>query len=313
MVGHIPFFAGLNAEKVLVIGFGIGITTSAIASHDCVQHIDCVELAKPLFESAHFYSELNHNVQYDKRLKIISGDGRHFLQTSDEKYDLISCDPTHPVLGSGNLYSKEYFTECYEHLNRGGMVSQYLPLHKLRQEDLLGIIKTFHSVFPNSTLWLGQYHGILIGKKGDFTIDFQAWKNEVEKLSKDEYFYLDAYHIAANLIFDSKKIENLTKYHILNTDNKSYTEFFDFDCFSEENLPENFKFVSENRTSTTKTIQKMDDEELFAKYKTGNILLNKSIYRMLKNEREESYHELLQAVNQNPEDQEYRFLLKFLY
>jgi spermidine synthase len=311
MIGHLPFFAGLKCKNVLIIGYGIGITSSAIASHPEVEHIDCIELAKPLVESAHLYSDLNKNVQFDPRFHLISGDGRHFLQASKQKYDLISSDPTHPVLGSGNLYTQEFFQECYQHLNQGGMVSQYLPLHKLRLEDLLGIIKTFHSVFDNSSVWLGQFHAILIGRKGDEKIDFPAWKSKIENMPKDDYFYLDAYHIAVNAILDKTKIEELTKSAKINCDNRSYTEFFSFDCFDSQNIYINFKYLTDNRCKPKKLFENIDNLSLFEKYLQGNIKLNESIYYSLTGERTKSLLSLQKAVLLNPEDQEYPFLIKF--
>ncbi len=311
MIGHLPFFAGLKCKNVLIIGYGIGITSSAIASHPEVEHIDCIELAKPLVESAHLYSDLNKNVQFDPRFLLVSGDGRHFLQASKQKYDLISSDPTHPVLGSGNLYTQEFFQECYQHLNQGGMVSQYLPLHKLRLEDLLGIIKTFHSVFDNSSVWLGQFHAILIGRKGNEKIDFPAWKSKVENMPKDDYFYLDAYHIAVNAILDKTKIEELTKSAKINCDNRSYTEFFSFDCFDSQNIYINFKYLTDNRCKPKKLFENIDNLSLFEKYLQGNIKLNESIYYSLTGERTKSLLSLQKAVLLNPEDQEYPFLIKF--
>ncbi len=313
MIGHLPFFAGLKCKNVLIIGYGIGITSSAIASHPEVEHIDCIELAKPLVESAHLYSDLNKNVQFDPRFLLVSGDGRHFLQASKQKYDLISSDPTHPVLGSGNLYTQEFFQECYQHLNQGGMVSQYLPLHKLRLEDLLGIIKTFHSVFDNSSVWLGQFHAILIGRKGNEKIDFPAWKSKIENMPKDDYFYLDAYHIAVNAILDKTKIEELTKSAKINCDNRSYTEFFSFDCFDSQNIYINFKYLTDNRCKPKKLFENIDNLSLFEKYLQGNIKLNESIYYSLTGERTKSLLSLQKAVLLNPEDQEYPFLIKFNY
>jgi len=313
MIGHLPFFAGLKCKNVLIIGYGIGITSSAIASHPEVEHIDCIELAKPLVESAHLYSDLNKNVQFDPRFLLVSGDGRHFLQASKQKYDLISSDPTHPVLGSGNLYTQEFFQECYQHLNQGGMVSQYLPLHKLRLEDLLGIIKTFHSVFDNSSVWLGQFHAILIGRKGNEKIDFPAWKSKIENMPKDDYFYLDAYHIAVNAILDKTKIEELTKSAKINCDNRSYTEFFSFDCFDSQNIYINFKYLTDNRCKPKKLFENIDNLSLFEKYLQGNKKLNESIYFSLTGDRNQSLLSLQKAVLLNPEDQEYPFLIKYNY
>ena len=185
MIGHLPFFAGLECKNVLVVGFGMGVTTSAIAEHPEVEHIDCVEIVPGLKEAAPFYKELNNDIINDPRLNLMAGDGRHFLQKTSKTYDLISCDPTHPVLGSGNLYTKEYFELCKAHLNNGGMISQYLPLHKLRLNDFLGLIKTFQSVFPYATVWLGQYHAILLGSGQPLKIGFEDWSDRIKKMPEE--------------------------------------------------------------------------------------------------------------------------------
>lgn len=313
MVGHIPFFAGLKCENALIIGFGIGVTTSAIASHSEVKNIDCVELVPGLVKTAHYYKEFNLGVYNDNRINIIQGDGRHFLQITSKKYDLISCDPTHPVLGSGNLYTQEYFQQCYDHLNPEGMISQYLPLHKLRLKDLLGIIKTFHSVFPNSTVWLGQYHAILFGKKSEGKIDFETWKDKVEQMPRDDFFYFEPYHIAASVIFDSESIENFPSDLKINTDNLSYTEFFSFDCFDDKNLYENLKYFSENRCPIDNVFSNIENYPRMDEFVQGNIKLMESLYFSLKNDKEKALNELRAACKVNPEDQEYPFLLKFYY
>jgi len=313
MIGHIPFFTGLNCKNVLIVGFGIGVTTSAIASHPEVENIDCVELVPGLVQSAHNYDEFNFKIYNDKRLNVISGDGRHYLQITNKKYDLISCDPTHPVLGSSNLYTQEYFQQVYNHLNPEGMVSQYLPLHKLRLEDLLGIIKTFHSVFENSTVWLGQYHAILIGKKSNTKIDFDLWKYKVKQMSKDDFFYFEPYHIAANIIFNGKKIDGFSENIKINTDNLSYTEFFSFDCFNANNLYDNLRYFSENRCQISDVFINIDNQKKMNRFVNGNIKLTESIYYSLKGDKKNALKFLREAKNINPEDQEFPFLLKFYY
>jgi len=311
MIGHIPFFAGLQCENALVIGFGMGVTTSAIATHPEVKEIDCVEMVPGLKKAAHFYSELNNNVIEDPRLNIMSGDGRHFLQKTSKKYDLISCDPTHPVLGSGNLYTKDYFELCSQHLNDGGMVSQYLPLHKLRLVDLLGIIKTFHSVFPNSTVWLGQYHAILLGSTDPVKIDFRNWSRKVAEMPKETYFYFDPYHFAVCVMMDNKTIENLPEEIKINKDDLSYTEFFSMDCFDNENLTNNLAYMADNRCNINNVFYNIDNAQLMEHYLAGNEYLVESLYYFLKGDKSKSLNELRKAVKVNPEDEEYPFLIRF--
>jgi spermidine synthase len=311
MVGHIPFFTGLKCKNVLVVGFGIGVTTSAIASHPEVESIDCIELVSGLKDAAHYYSGLNNNIQNDKRLKISKGDGRHFLQSTSKKYDLISSDPTHPILGSGSLYTREYFELCKAHLNPGGMVSQYLPLHKLLPADFLGIIKTFHSVFPNSTIWLGHYHAILLGANGPLDIDFQKWTENIGKSVKDPYFYTNPYHVAACLVLDSAQIENFPADIKINTDDKPYTEFFDLSSFETDNLTTNLDYLNKNRGSINRVFRNIPDQQMMDRFIQGNKLLTEGIYYDLQGNRKEFLNKLQAASAANPEDEEYPFLIKF--
>ncbi|MCB9016859.1 MAG: fused MFS/spermidine synthase [Lentimicrobiaceae bacterium] len=311
MVGHLPFYSGLQCKNALVVGFGIGVTTSAIASHPEVESIDCIELVAGLKDAAHYYQGLNNNIQNDKRLKVKTGDGRHFLQSTDKKYDLISSDPTHPILGSGNLYTKEYFELCKAHLNQGGMVSQYMPLHKLLPADFLGIIKTFHSVFPNSTIWLGHYHAILLGCNGPLKIDFEQWSDNISQSVTDPYFYNNPYHVAACMVLDSAQIEKFPAGTKINTDNQPYAEFFKLSSFDAINLTANLDYLNKNRCSLNRVFYNIPDQPLMDKFIKGNQLATEGFYQDLSGNRKGFLQGLQAAAVANPEDEEYPFLIRF--
>lgn len=311
MVGHLPFYAGLQGKNVLVVGFGIGVTTSAIASHPEVEHIDCIELVTGLKDAAHYYSGLNNNIQNDKRLKVIAGDGRHYLQATGKKYDLISSDPTHPILGSGSLYTREYFELCKSKLNQGGMVSQYLPLHKLLPEDFQGIIKTFHSVFPHSTVWLGHNHAVLLGVNGPLSIDFNKWSARIEASAKDPYFYNNPYHLAACLVLDGTAISGFPPSVQLNTDNFPSPEFFRFSSFDSRNLTKNLMFLNQKRCETDRIFTDIPDQEMMLRFIEGNRLLTEGIGSDLSGDRRNLIKKLREAVSVNPENEEYPFLIRF--
>ncbi|MBW6492158.1 MAG: fused MFS/spermidine synthase [Lentimicrobium sp.] len=311
MVGHLPFYTGLQCKNVLVVGFGIGVTTSAIASHPEVERIDCIELVAGLKDAAHYYSGLNNNIQNDRRLKIIEGDGRHYLQATAKKYDLISSDPTHPILGSGSLYAKEYFELCKSRLNPGGMVSQYLPLHKLLPDDFLGIIKTFYSVFPGATVWLGQSHAVLLGAGEPFKVDFEDWTKNITGSVKDPYFYNNPYHLAACLILDSNAIAAFPEYIRINTDNKPLTEFFRLSSFDNGNMILNLNFLDENRTHTGSLFTNIPDSLMLQRFVNGNKLFARGVAADLEGNRRELIAKLREASQVNPENEEYPFLIKF--
>jgi spermidine synthase len=310
MVGHYPFLLGGDIQDVLVIGFGIGVTTAAIASHDEVQTIECVELVEGLREASRYYRERNGGVADDPRLLFHSGDGRHYLQRTARTYDLISCDPTHPILGSGNLYTRDYFELCRDHLNPGGMVSQYLPLHKLRQEDLLGIIATFHTVFPECTVWLGHYHAVLVGSTEPLDLDFYKWTTRVARLQPDKDFYSEPHHLAATLVLDGEAVAALGSGAGINTDDLTYTEFFDTACLDPGNTAANLRFLQENRKAVPEMFHNILDTALFDRFVQGNNLLNESLYYGLVGDRRRSLEALQRACRVNPEDQEFPFLIR---
>ncbi len=311
MVGHLPFLLGLHCKNALVVGFGIGVTTAAIAVHQEVKQIDCVELVKDLTKVAHFYTEINNNIHIDPRLRFFQDDGRHFLQRTNKKFDLISSDPTHPILGSGGLYTKEYWELCKKRLTDSGMVSQYLPLHKLTSNDFLGIIKTFQSVFNHSAVFLGHYHAVLIGSMNPLSIDFSQWEQNMNKTASDKLFYNNPYHQAAMLVLDAEGIEKITQNRKINTDNLTYTDYFNFSALSENNIWQNLALLNTNRTSVFNFFKNIPDSTLMQRFVKGNFYLTEGLAEMLKGNRKGLFLFLEKAVMVNPENVEYPLLITF--
>ncbi|MBN2790754.1 MAG: fused MFS/spermidine synthase [Candidatus Delongbacteria bacterium] len=308
LLGHIPFLTGHDPKKVLIVGFGIGVTTSTVLSHPEVESVLCVELAEELKNAAKFYKELNHNVVEDRRLKIIGNDGRHYLQSSTEKFDLISSDPTHPVLGSGSLYSQEYFQLCYDHLSDNGMVTQYLPMHKLLTKDYIGILKTFNSVFPNTTLWLGHTHTLLVGTKKPMKIDFADFKVKASKIN-DIYLYSEPYSLASFLIYDSNSIAELDKNSVICHDDNSYLDFFEMDSFLPMNWVYNAEYILKNIKSTD-VFFNVDNVDLLEKFKLSTLIVLEGLIQSMSGNPKGYVEKLYQAQRINPENQEIPFLIK---
>src|SRR3990172_6669268 len=88
--GHLPMLLHPKPENVLVVGLGSGITLGAVEQYGEVKTIEAVEIEKGVVEAASLFSEANHNIFEDKRLKMVVGDGRNYLLNSKKKYDVIS-------------------------------------------------------------------------------------------------------------------------------------------------------------------------------------------------------------------------------
>ncbi|MBM4130166.1 hypothetical protein FJ250_03945 [bacterium] len=310
LLGHLPYLAGLDARRALVVGFGMGVTTSAIAAHPGLVELECAELAPGLRDAASHYRDLNRDVARDPRLRLVAGDGRRHLQRSPGGYDLISCDPTHPILGSGALYTREWFRLCRDRLAPGGMLSQYLPLHKLGERELLGIIGTFHEEFPEGSVWLGQYHAVLLGTTSPLRIDFARWSARAAALGRDLTFHTEPHHLASLLLLDADTIARLTAAAPVNTDDRCYTEFFARGCLDEGNLVRNLRLLAAARVDPAGAFDDVADPARLQVAAAGQRLVTEALARILDGDREGGLALLRQARAADPLDQELPFLVR---
>jgi len=191
MLGHLPALFHPNLKSVLVVGFGAGVTAGSFTLYPTVQHIQICEM-EPLIPptSTEYFREQNYDVMHDPRTQITYDDARHFVLTTPQHFDLITSDPIHPwVKGSATLYSKEYFQMVRDHLNPGGVVTQWVPLYESSPEVVKSEIATFFDVFPNGSIWAntidgGGYDVFLLGSNGPIQVNVDALQ---QKLSSPEY------------------------------------------------------------------------------------------------------------------------------
>lgn len=161
LLGHTPALFHPGLRSVLVVGFGAGVTAGDFTLYPSVRHIVICEM-EPLIPpvSTQYFREQNYNVMNDPRTRIVYDDARHFVLTTPEHFDLITSDPIHPwVKGSATLYSKEYFQMVRDHLNPGGVVSQWVPLYESSAAVVRSELATFFAVFPNGTVWSNTVNG----------------------------------------------------------------------------------------------------------------------------------------------------------
>jgi spermidine synthase len=112
-----------------------------------------------------------------KQVEVVYDDGRHFLRTTKEKFDIITSDPIDPwVKGCAALNTVEYYRMCRDHLNPGGSVALWLPLGESDLETTKSLIATFFEVFPYGILWSNErerfgYDAVLFGQVEPTVID----------------------------------------------------------------------------------------------------------------------------------------------
>jgi spermidine synthase len=155
MLGHVPALLHPHPKSVLIVGVGAGVTAGALSIHPEIERIVIcdIEPLVPISARAYFANE-NHHVFDNPKVQLVFDDARHFLQTTDEKFDIITSDPIHPwVRGAATLYSEEYLTLSKNHLTPGGVATQWIPMYETDEQSVKSEIATFAKVFPDTTLW----------------------------------------------------------------------------------------------------------------------------------------------------------------
>ncbi|TKJ18855.1 MAG: hypothetical protein CEE43_17155 [Promethearchaeota archaeon Loki_b32] len=188
---YIPMLLHHSPEKVLNIGMGAGFTLGAIGNFD-VQKMDAIEIDPIIVDvSSKYFSEFNNDILKDPRVEVFVIDGRNYLLTTKEKYDVIISAPSHPVsTGVSHLFTKEFFELVKEHLNKDGMFLQWIPGHRFSPEEHKILVNTFNSVFPNISLWIDDIKALnenpnrsvetfLLGSFEPIEIDREQIKNKM--------------------------------------------------------------------------------------------------------------------------------------
>ena len=123
------------------------------------QTIAEIEPLVPQVISMHF-AEHNFDVVRNPKVRIHLDDARHYLLTTDEKFDAITSDPLDPwVKGAATLYTREFFQVVKDHLNPGGVVTLFVQLYESNEAAVKIEIATFLEAFPNGAVFANTVNG----------------------------------------------------------------------------------------------------------------------------------------------------------
>jgi spermidine synthase len=190
MLGHIPALVHKDPKSVLVVACGAGVTAGSFIVHPGVERIVVCDIEPLVPRSvAPLFAKENYNLvgpENAHRVQVVLDDGRHFIRTTSEKFDVITSDPIDPwVKGCAALNTVEYYQMCKDHLNPGGVMALWMPIYESDDETLRSVICTFFQAFPNGILWTndhnGGYDAVLFGQVGPTRIDLDAIQRRLDR------------------------------------------------------------------------------------------------------------------------------------
>jgi predicted membrane-bound spermidine synthase len=219
MFAYLPIALRPGSESALLIGYGVGVTADAFKRNARLKQLDIVDISKEVFDLADFYTGPGYsNPLRDPRVTTFVQDGRFFLQACPARYDIITGEP--PPLktaGTVNLYTQQFFSLMKGRLKDGGIASFWLPLYQLTTGETKAILRAFHNVFPNASLWAtSDLEWIMIGinpplRKPDEEITHRLWTDPTTGPDLVRIGLEVPEQVPASFVMDAEGIDRLTQ------------------------------------------------------------------------------------------------------
>jgi spermidine synthase len=158
MIVHVPMAVNPGIKNVLVIGGGDGGTIRELTRYEHIEHIDFVEIDERVVQLCREYLPQTAKSLNDPRVHHHYVDGIKFVKGKNDFYDLILVDSTDPIGPGEGLFTREFYTDCYNALNENGILinqheSPYYPNYAAEMKKAHVKLK---SIFPVSSVY--QFH-----------------------------------------------------------------------------------------------------------------------------------------------------------
>lgn len=180
----LPLSLHAAPKRALLISYGAGNTAQALLSDPALTQLTVVDVSPEILGA----SRLLHGAEdplLDRRVRVVLEDGRHYLRTRREQFDIITGEPPPPQMaGVVNLYTREYFQAMAARLAPGGLATYWVPIVQFTPSGARAVVSAFCDAFPDCTLWAGdEVNWILLGGRAfsdrpalrDFT---RLWRDE---------------------------------------------------------------------------------------------------------------------------------------
>jgi spermidine synthase len=139
-----PPFTQNQVRKVAIIGLGGGTAVREFTTAYGPIPIDGVEIDGTIVNMGRQYFRMN-----EPNLHVVLQDGRYFLQTSSQKFDVVAIDAYQQPYVPFQLTTKEFFQEVRNHLTPTGVTVINAGRTNSDFRLVEALAQTMHSVYPN--------------------------------------------------------------------------------------------------------------------------------------------------------------------
>jgi spermidine synthase len=141
-------------KRALVIGLGTGSTSGWLGQVPSIERVDTVELEAAILHVAEVCAPANHGVLKNPKVNVVVGDGREFLLTTKNRYDVIFSEPSNPYrAGIASLFTADFYRAVEQRMLPGGLFLQWMQGYELDAQVIRTVYATLAAVFPEVESW----------------------------------------------------------------------------------------------------------------------------------------------------------------
>ncbi len=253
LLPSIPLLLKPDAKSVADVGWGSGCTMGYALLFP-IKNMVCAEIEPEVIATSKYFHSVNLAPEKDPRLRIEINDGRNYLLATNEKFDVITSEPSNPwQAGVCNLYTQEYFKVCHDRLNQGGIFTMWWQSNEVSASNLCRVFAALKKVFKHIAVFQTFTGDIAVCASDEqILIDLKKVSKALEdpRISESMAKYgsiSTAEDLPIKLSMADEAVERLVKNVSPNTDDKNFIEFDVSKTYEQKNFSlENYKWFSAN-------------------------------------------------------------------
>ena len=156
MIAHVPLRTHPAPRSVLVIGGGDGGVVREICRYPQVEQIKLVEIDAGVVDASRRYLPEISSALDDSRLEIIYQDGRDYVCSCNDSFDVIIVDSTEPVAIAEGLFGTPFYQGVFRALKEEGILVAQTESPFYNATLLRATFQRINAIFPQAHLYLAS-------------------------------------------------------------------------------------------------------------------------------------------------------------
>jgi spermidine synthase len=234
-LAHLPTLLHSGEPKTaMVICIGTGTTVGCLSLYPELDDIHAVDISRDVFKFAPHFVPGNHRFFEKSKVKQVAADGRHYLLTSDRKFDVLTFEPPPPNdAGIVNLYSREFYRLAGQRLAADGVLAQWFPLDMEREAAARIMVRSLLDEFPYVMLFIPcRMEGVAIASKMPIKIDIEKLRTRMHRRvihdDMTEYGLGEPEQLLATFVSAEKQLRCMIGDAPMLTDDRPRIEYYNF-------------------------------------------------------------------------------------